>query len=102
MATHRLQIAMVASEAVPFAKVGGLADVMGALPVHLEQLGASVSVIIPRHGSIDLRQLGFEPYPVEMPPIPLGFDQVTCDVHRGKLPGSNVPVFLLGNDRFFN
>jgi starch synthase len=27
---------------------------------------------------------------------------VSFDVHRGKLPGSDVPVYLIGNDRFFN
>ena len=54
---------MVAAECVPFAKVGGLADVLGALPLALEKLGVSVTVAIPRYGSIDLDKFGFEPYP---------------------------------------
>ena len=40
---------MVASEAVPFAKTGGLADVVGALPRALSRLGHAVDVIIPRY-----------------------------------------------------
>ena len=40
---------MVSSEASPWAKSGGLADVVGALPVALSQLGHPVCVVIPRY-----------------------------------------------------
>ncbi len=43
---------MVASEAAPFAKTGGLADVLGSLPVALARLGAAVAVVIPRYRSV--------------------------------------------------
>ncbi len=43
---------MVASEAAPFAKTGGLADVLGALPRALNRLGHSVDVVIPRYRGI--------------------------------------------------
>lgn len=42
---------MVASEAAPFAKTGGLADVMGSLPPALVKLGEQVAVVIPRYAS---------------------------------------------------
>ena len=94
---------MVAGESVPFAKVGGLADVIGALPAHLEQLGASISIVLPRYRSIDLDRYGFTPYPLaDLPLVHVGFESLSFDVHRGKLPGSDVPVFLIGNDRFFD
>lgn len=44
-----MHIAFVASECVPFAKTGGLADVVGALPKALAALGHQVSVYIPRY-----------------------------------------------------
>lgn len=44
-----MHIAFVASECVPFAKTGGLADVVGALPRALADLGHQVSVYIPRY-----------------------------------------------------
>jgi len=44
-----MHIAFVASECVPFAKTGGLADVVGALPRALAALGHQVSVYIPRY-----------------------------------------------------
>jgi starch synthase len=94
---------MAAGECVPFAKAGGLGDVMGALPRALEKLGVAVTIVMPRHRVIDLVRFGFEPYPVPPPgTVPLGFENVPYDVHRGKLPGSSVSVFLLGNDRFFD
>ncbi len=42
-------IVHLASEMVPFSKTGGLADVVGALPAALAQLGHNVSVIVPAH-----------------------------------------------------
>ncbi len=98
-----LHVAMVAGEAVPFAKGGGLGDVLGALPIALEKLGVRVTVIIPRYRVIDLEKHGFETYPAPGPGrVPLGFDFIPYDVHRGKMPGSGVDVFLIGNDRFFD
>ena len=44
-----MHIAFVASECVPFAKTGGLADVVGALPKALASLGHQVSVYLPRY-----------------------------------------------------
>jgi starch synthase len=44
-----LNIVFAASECVPFSKTGGLADVVGALPRALAELGHSVSVYLPRY-----------------------------------------------------
>lgn len=48
---HRLNIAIAASEAVPYAKTGGLADVVGALSVELVKLGHGVTLILPGYPS---------------------------------------------------
>ena len=47
-----MRILMVASEAAPFAKTGGLADVVAALPRALVRLGHSVDVVIQRYRGI--------------------------------------------------
>ncbi|MEK7300689.1 MAG: glycogen/starch synthase, partial [Nitrospirota bacterium] len=44
-----MNIVMAASEAVPYVKTGGLADVAGALPVELAKLGHTVTLIVPRY-----------------------------------------------------
>ena len=46
---------MVSSEAAPYAKTGGLADVVGAVPAALQELGDEVAVVLPRYASIDLK-----------------------------------------------
>src|ERR1700674_1433007 len=99
----RKNVLMVAAECVPFAKAGGLGDVLGALPVALEKLGVSVTVAIPRHRTIDLQKFGFEPVPIPGEGrVSLGFENIPYDVYRSRLPGSSVDVFLIGNDRFFD
>jgi starch synthase len=98
-----LHILMIAAECVPFAKVGGLGDVIGALPAALERLGVSVRIAIPRHRGIDLGEFGFQPYPVpDGSRVQLGFESIPFDVHIGRMPGSSIDVFLIGNDRFFD
>jgi starch synthase len=82
-------VLMVAAEAVPFAKAGGLGDVMGALPRALEKQGVRTTIAIPRYRGIDLAKFGFEPVPGH-------------DVHHALLADSSVDVFLIGNDKYFD
>ena len=42
-----LKVLFVSSEAVPFAKTGGLADVSGALPKALKGMGVDVRLVLP-------------------------------------------------------
>jgi starch synthase len=49
---RNLRVLFVASEAVPFAKTGGLADVVGTLPYVLKDLGADVRVLMPYYGMV--------------------------------------------------
>ena len=49
----RLHILNLASEASPWAKTGGLADVAGALPAALEALGHRVTSVMPRYRGVD-------------------------------------------------
>jgi starch synthase len=55
-----MRVLFVTAEAAPFAKVGGLADVAGALPSAVQGLGVDVRVIMPRYASIDPRQHGLQ------------------------------------------
>ncbi len=48
----RLKVLFVASEAAPFAKAGGLGDVIFSLPLALRKLGVDARVMIPRYGKI--------------------------------------------------
>ena len=46
-----MKILYAASEAVPFCKTGGLADVAGSLPAALAAQGAEVAVVLPLYQS---------------------------------------------------
>jgi starch synthase len=48
-----MKIAFVTSEAVPFAKTGGLADVAGSLPASLAKLGCEVKLFMPKYFQVD-------------------------------------------------
>lgn len=59
-ASRAVNVLCVASEMAPFAKTGGLADVVSALPRALRRAGHDVRVFIPRYDRIDAGALGLE------------------------------------------
>ena len=65
-----LKILLLAAEAVPFAKTGGLADMAGSLPKAIKALGHDIRVAMPRYGRISVEKFGLEevlsPFPVPM------------------------------------
>jgi starch synthase len=48
------RVLMVASEAAPFVKTGGLADVLGGLPPALKNAGEDVAVVLPKYRTVEL------------------------------------------------
>jgi len=54
-----VNILFVASEMAPFAKTGGLADVMAALPAYLQRAGHDVRVVLPLYDTIDTKKATF-------------------------------------------
>jgi starch synthase len=52
-----LKVLFVASECAPFAKTGGLADVVGALPRALAALGIDVRVVMPLYAGMPWNDL---------------------------------------------
>jgi len=53
-----MRISIIASEAVPFAKTGGLADVVTALGKELVKLGNEVTVMLPRYSHVSVIPTG--------------------------------------------
>ena len=98
MADDSLKIMMVTSEVVPFAKTGGLADMVGALAAALIELGHDVRVVLPRYYSVDLGRLRRIGEPLG---VPLGTVEEWCAVYEGRLPGSEVPVYFLDHEELF-
>lgn len=99
MASKQLKVLLLAAEVVPLARVGGVGDVVGALPKALAALGHDVRVMMPRYGSIRSDQFSFqtvgEPFPV-----PVGRDQELVTLVTTLLDGG-VPVYLVWDEKFF-
>lgn len=55
-----MNLLFVASEMAPFAKTGGLADVVAALPTYLSRAGHDVRVVLPLYDTIDTSKGRFE------------------------------------------
>jgi starch synthase len=94
-----MNILFVASEVAPFAKTGGLADVSGALPKALKDLGDEVKVVMPRYYGINRDTL-------EKVPLVLGVDmgslgEMWCGVYKGFLPGSSVEIYFIEHEGFY-
>lgn len=96
-----MHIAFVASEGVPFAKTGGLADVVGALPRAVADLGHQASVFLPCYRRVweTKRELTATGLTLR---VPVGSQIVEGFVHESRLPGSDVPVFLIDQPRYFD
>ena len=95
-----LKVLMVFSEVAPFAKTGGLADVGGALPRALSDLGCKVSLVMPFYNRF-LEELTTEDPVVKDLPVPLGSQVMTVDVYRSKLNDS-IDICLVRRDEFFD
>ncbi|MCG3199910.1 MAG: Glycogen synthase [bacterium] len=97
-AQNRLKILMVASEVTPFAKTGGLADVVGALPKRLHEFGHDVRIVMPLYSSIHRDTFKKHAAPLG---VPIGWGEMWGAVWEGTLPKSDVPIYFLENESLY-
>jgi len=95
-----VKILIAAAEMVPFAKVGGLADVIGALPKALKRLGHDVRVVMPRYQRIQDRKFDLRLVLPEVQ-VPMEDHFETALVKEGTI-GGGVPAYLIDNQHFFH
>ncbi|AFY60386.1 glycogen synthase GlgA [Synechococcus sp. PCC 6312] len=90
-----MKILFIAAEAAPLAKVGGMGDVVGALPAVLRKLGHDVRIFMPYYGFL----------PDKLTTLPRhvwdGYAMFqSFQVHETILPGTDVPLYLFGHSSF--
>jgi len=93
-----LNILLAASEVVPYAKTGGLADVAGALPKALARLGHNVRVIMPRYKLEKIETAGDLMEGELRVPINFGERRVPVYVDRS----GEVPVYFVDAPEYFS
>ncbi|MCL1837006.1 MAG: glycogen synthase [Treponema sp.] len=98
-----MKILMVSSEAVPFAKTGGLADMVSALSIGLAKLGHEIRIVIPRYYAVDRSSLEMLPGAMGVP-VGYGCEEWSA-VYTAKLPGSSkknpITVYFIDHENFF-
>jgi starch synthase len=97
-----MKIAFVSTECVPYAKTGGLADVVGSLPPELAKLGCDVKVFIPKYSLIDESRHGLK-YNWEIGEMPIRVNGIirSAHVHQSKLPNSDIDVYFIDCPHYF-
>ncbi len=100
----KLKVLFVAAEAAPFVKVGGLGEVMYALPKSLRELGHDARVMLPKYGTIDIAQYNLkreiEGIRVESGDIdPYGL--LACNVLRYEGEGGDTIAYFLENQEYY-
>jgi starch synthase len=95
-----LHVALVSPEIAPFAKTGGLGDVLGSLPRALAELGVRVSLILPAYRSVLLGGFPLQDTGVQFA-VPISDRR-----EEGRLlktqAGSDITVYFIRADRYFD
>lgn len=81
-----MKILFCASEAAPFAKEGGLADVVGSLPLELSRLGQEAAICLPFYKSVKKSGYKFSTISEEI---------LYTDITK------NIRVYFIRNDKYF-
>ncbi len=93
-----MKVLFVASEAAPFLKTGGLADVAHSLPKYLKKSGVDIRVIMPKYGKIS------EEFKEKMDHIaeytvPVGWRNQYCGLDHLKHDG--IDFYFMDNEYYF-
>ena len=93
-----IKVLFAASEATPFAKTGGLADVVGTLPRALQKTKVDARIIVPLYGDIpeeyraQMRQIAVET-------VQLGWRRQYCGLYELQYEG--VTLYFIDNEYYF-
>ncbi len=95
-----LKIYILAAEIVPFAKAGGMAAVVGALPKALKALGHDVRLVMPRYAQVKPERFHLRSLLGNVA-VKMGQHEERVDVLEGSI-GGDIPVYLIDAPRYFD
>jgi starch synthase len=98
-----MNVLLVASECTRFAKVGGMGDVIGALPQAIEAEGVTASVIIPHYQTLLDADTELVPvHHVHSFKVFFEGEEHECELHKTVFPTSNVILYLIKNMKYLS
>ena len=95
-----MKILYCSYEVAPFYKKGGLGDVAGSLPKALKKLGVDISVVMPKY-NIKNKKLKIKNTNKKFK-IEFSKKEEIVGIWESVLPGSEVPIYFLENNRYLN
>jgi len=95
-----MKILFASSEAVPFVKTGGLADVSGALPKALAEMGQEVFLILPKYRGIEERGFPLTKTGIQLK-VPISQRLETAEVYSYRI-SPNLQVLFLRQDAYYD
>lgn len=100
-----MKVVFATAEVSPIAKTGGLGDVCGSLPKALAKLGHDVTIFMPLHREAHewFDRTG-APIEEALPTTQILWANWAAEASylRASLPGTDIPLYLVANDHFFN
>lgn len=102
-----MHILFATSEATPWSKTGGLADVCSALPKALSQIGRKVTIVSPYYKCVRRwfeQNTGQEPealYGVTLS-VPIGRESRKAGVRKATMPDADVDVYFIEHNDYFD
>ena len=98
---EKINILMVAAEAAPYVKVGGLGDVVGSLPPALRKLGLDVRLILPLYDAIDRKKFALRKIFSNLA-IAYAAQTYRVNLYATFFPAGRTPVYFLDAPEFFS
>jgi starch synthase len=95
-----MRVAMIAPEITPFAKTGGLADVVGTVSLALERCGHEISLVMPAYRSVLQGGFKLEEMPAKLS-VPLSDASREASVFT-TTTGKNISVYFIHEPRYFD
>lgn len=97
---EKLNILFIASECAPYAKTGGLSDVISSLPIALNKLGHNVKIVIPKYSFIDTKKFKIKKT-LSIMGVKMGNVEEWCSVYS-TVHHKNVTIYFVEYENYFN
>lgn len=96
-----MNVVTAVAELTPIAKAGGLGDMAAFLSREWKKMGHNPIIILPKYSFIDTQKWGFR-NTLKTLIVQMGYWVEYGLLWEGKLPGSEVPVYLVEHEGYFN